>query len=127
MEKALSEITQYISIPKRHHVWPAALRLFVDEAHRICPLTPGTLWRELSAGDPGSTEPLLIDDLYTIHHNEEHFSESFVYRPERWLDEGETAETMTARKKLREGFSPFGLGSRSYAGKAVAYVKPVLL
>jgi cytochrome P450 len=110
----------------------------IDEALRICPPTPGTLWRELPVGDAGHEQPLVVDghlvpagtwvgvNLYTIHHHKDYFPEPFTYKPERWLDEGETTETISARKKLRAAFSPFGVGSRSCVGKVMAYMEASL-
>lgn len=114
------------------------LRAVIDEALRICPPAPGTLWRELPVGDPGSEEPLLVDghlvpagtwvgvNMYALHHNEQCFPEPFAYRPERWLVEDESTEASAARKKLRDVFSPFGAGSRSCTGKAMAYMEASL-
>lgn len=65
-------------------------------------------------------------NMYTIHHNEEYFPEPFKFKPERWLDGRETSETMSARKKLREAFCPFGVGSRSCVGKNMAYMEASL-
>lgn len=63
--------------------------------------------------------------MYTIHHNEKDFPESFKFRPERWLNEEQSPEGLSEYHTTKEGFSPFGVGSRSCAGKAMAYWKPV--
>lgn len=60
---------------------------------------------------------------YTIHHNEEYFPEPFAFKPERWLNEQATAEEAKARQIMREAFSPFGVGSRSCAGKVMAFME----
>ncbi|KAF2872743.1 cytochrome P450 monooxygenase-like protein, partial [Massariosphaeria phaeospora] len=112
------------------------LRAVIDEAMRIAPPVSGTLWRELPKDDDGSEKPLIIDghvvpagtwvgvNMYTIHHNEEYFPEPFVFRPERWLD---TESMEHCRQNLREAFSPFSVGSRSCAGKAMAYMEASLV
>jgi len=102
---------------------------------RISPPISGTLWRELPVGDKGSEKPLIVDghvvpagtwvgvNMYTIHHNEDYFPEPFAFNPERWLDEDVSTEGKAARRTLREAFSAFGVGSRSCAGKVMAYME----
>ena len=103
------------------------LRACIDEALRMSPPVPGTLWRERLAQD--GDEPWVVDghvvppgvrvgvNTYALHHNPEYFPEPFVYRPERWLSNG-YAKSHTAD---RAAFIPFTLGGRVCAGKAMAY------
>ncbi|KAF1959963.1 cytochrome P450 monooxygenase-like protein [Byssothecium circinans] len=115
------------------------LRAVLDETMRISPPISGTLWRELPAGDRGNKEPLVIDghvvpagtwvgvNMYSIHHNEDYFPNPFAFKPERWLGgEDDSAPENTARKSLREVFSPFGIGSRACTGKTMAYLEASL-
>ncbi|PVI01616.1 cytochrome P450, partial [Periconia macrospinosa] len=141
-EKVVSEIRNTFSSGSDIQSGPLLsscvyLRAVIDEALRICPPTPGTLWRELPIGAAGS-EPLVVDghlvpagtwvgvNMYAIHHNEEYFPKPFEFRPERWLDEGGESHALAVRKKQREVFSPFGIGSRSCIGKTMAYMEASL-
>ncbi|KAK8093898.1 hypothetical protein PG997_000583 [Apiospora hydei] len=109
------------------------LRAVIDETLRICPPTPGVMWREK---DPLSPEPLVVDGhvippgtlvgvgTYSLMHNPEYFPEPFSFRPQRWLDgavEEEDPKAKEARAIMRRAFIPFSLGDRGCAGKAVAY------
>lgn len=100
------------------------LRACIDEALRMSPPASGTLWRVQSPET--RHRPLVVDghvvpvgtqvgvSAYSLHHNEEYFPEPFTYDPERWLPENEDRITKAA-------FVPFSTGSRSCAGKAMAY------
>ncbi|RYP80036.1 hypothetical protein DL770_006395 [Monosporascus sp. CRB-9-2] len=102
------------------------LNACISEALRIAPPAPGTLWRELPFDDTKDNGPLIIDGhvvspgtqvgvcTYAIHHNEEYFPEPFMFRPERWMKDN-------AATRSHEAFVPFSLGSRSCAGKTLAY------
>ncbi|KAI4866858.1 cytochrome P450 [Hypoxylon rubiginosum] len=103
----------------------------IDEALRMSPPVPGTLWREQSLSDKDST-PLVIDghvvprgvifgvNIYALHHNEEYFPDPFAFRPERWL----ASETPAARRKvMSSAFAAFQVGPRGCAGKAMAYLE----
>lgn len=110
------------------------LRACIDEALRIAPPVPGTLWREL-APDEKQT-PLIIDghvippdtqvgvNIYTLHHNEKYFPDPYVFRPERWMP----SETPKPQLDLmNEAFTPFSVGYRGCAGKAMAYLETSLV
>ncbi|KAH9905832.1 cytochrome P450 [Xylariomycetidae sp. FL2044] len=109
------------------------LRAVIDESMRICPPTPGVMWREL---DPLSTQPLVVDGhpippgtmvgvgVYSLMHNAAYFPEPFAFRPERWLESGDDApDVEEARAAMRRAFIPFMLGDRGCAGKAMAYLE----
>ncbi|KAI1116258.1 cytochrome P450 [Nemania sp. NC0429] len=101
------------------------LRACIDEALRMSPPASGILWREQAPSD----QPLVIDghvipkgtiigvNIYSLHHNEEYFPNSFEYRPERWLEDLDE----TSRKRMRDAFMPFSIGPRGCAGKTMAY------
>ncbi|KAI0893412.1 cytochrome P450 [Annulohypoxylon nitens] len=110
------------------------LRACIDEALRIAPPVPGTLWRE--ASPELGNKPLVIDghvvppgtqigvNTYTIHHNEEYFPDAYSFKPERWL----ASETPEAQRKLmNEAFCPFSVGDRGCAGKPMAYLEASLV
>lgn len=111
------------------------LRACLDETMRMSPPASGTLWREISTTDT-SPEPWVVDghvippgvqvgvNTYATHHNEEFFPESFVFKPERWTDPSIPEAQM---KIMREAFQPFSIGTRSCAGKAMAYLQASLV
>ncbi|KAH7309690.1 cytochrome P450 [Stachybotrys elegans] len=107
------------------------LRASIDEALRMSPPTPGTLWRQQIAGD-NESQPLIIGghpipkgvefgvNTYSIQHNEELFPESFSFKPERWLPDYTPKEQI---KEMSRAFASFSLGPRGCAGKAMAYLE----
>ncbi|OTB01372.1 hypothetical protein M426DRAFT_323513 [Hypoxylon sp. CI-4A] len=109
------------------------LRACINEALRMSPPISGTLWRETSPEYAGKS--FIVDDhvipsgtqigvnIYSIHHNPECFPEPFSFKPERWLavDNAEGRESLTAT-----AFTPFSIGSRGCAGKALAYLEASL-
>ncbi|KAI1405615.1 cytochrome P450 [Hypoxylon fuscum] len=111
------------------------LRACIDETLRLAPPVPGTLWREVPH-DNDKSEPVIIDghvvppgtqvgvSIYTLHHNEEYFPDPFAFKPERWLP----SETPKAQlKAMHEAFTPFSIGYRGCAGKAMAYLESNLV
>ncbi|XDG06326.1 hypothetical protein ABKA04_005941 [Annulohypoxylon sp. FPYF3050] len=118
------------------------LRACIDETLRMSPPSLTSLWREQDAGDD-SGQPFIVDghviprgtqvgvSLYSIMHNEEYFPDSFTFKPERWLDppEGNPVETekeKEARATMRKAFTPFLIGDRACAGRAMAYMEASL-
>lgn len=99
---------------------------------RMSPPVPSIPWRQQAAEDPQKGEPLIIDghvippgtqigvSAYALHHNEDYFPSPFTFQPERWLDSAQAA-------KMRPAFMPFSIGSRSCAGKAMAYLEASLV
>ncbi|KAH9892304.1 cytochrome P450 [Xylariomycetidae sp. FL2044] len=112
------------------------LRACIDEALRVAPPVPGTLWRELAAGEK-TERPLVIDghvippetqvgvNIFALHHNEAYFPEPYAFKPERWLVDDETSEEQ--RALMRDAFAPFSVGYRSCAGKPMAYLEAGLV
>ncbi|KAI1778815.1 cytochrome P450 [Hypoxylon cercidicola] len=106
------------------------LRATLDETLRISPPASGTLWRELDVTDP-SKEPFVVDghvippgtqvgvNTYTLLHNEEYFPSPYEFRPERWFD--------SEMKQMQDAFQPFSTGTRSCAGKSMAYTEASLV
>lgn len=92
---------------------------------RMSPPAGGTLWREVCEGG------IVIDNqfipagydvgysIYALHHNEEYFPDSYIFKPERWIESEDN--TKEAIEQSRLAFSPFSAGSRGCAGKAMAY------
>lgn len=106
------------------------LRSSIDEALRMSPPVPGTLWRQQAADDK---EPLIVDghviprgtDLcvstYALHHNPDYFLDPYAYKPERWLE-----ADVERKQTMNKAFAPFSIGYRSCAGKSVAYMEITL-
>ncbi|RYP01745.1 hypothetical protein DL764_006096 [Monosporascus ibericus] len=109
------------------------LRAYIDEALRISPPVSGTLWREMYS-DNQRSQPFIVDghvippgtqvgvSIYSLHHNEKYFEEPFAFCPERWL----VKDDRTLRL-MHSAFSPFSLGARGCAGKAMAYLEASLV
>ncbi|KAI0391355.1 cytochrome P450 [Xylariaceae sp. FL0594] len=115
------------------------LRACIYESMRLSPPAPGTLWRQLAPEEERNGPPLVVDgvvvpagtavgiNVYALHHNERYFPNPFKFDPERWMPGpaasvsygGDTAHQTT----MCETFIPFALGSRSCAGKAMAYLE----
>ncbi|KAI8963186.1 cytochrome P450 [Daldinia sp. FL1419] len=107
------------------------LRACIDEALRMSPPITGTLWRELPT-EEHYRSPWIVDGhvipcgtqvgvcTYALHHNEAYFTDPFIYRPERWLDENADAETLN---RMHGAFAPFSVGANACAGKSLAYLE----
>ncbi|KAI0457393.1 cytochrome P450 [Xylaria acuta] len=108
------------------------LRACIDEALRMCPPLPGTLWRQGVLNTVNS--PLIVDghyiapgteigvNTYALHHNAEYFPEPFIFKPERWLPGNAAASTT-----VKAAFTPFSIGPRGCVGKAMAYLEASLV
>ena len=57
---------------------------------------------------------------YTMHHNESVFTDSFSYRPERWLNNPKGPGN---KKSLSRYMTAFGKGTRICLGMHLAYAK----
>ncbi|KAI3326159.1 cytochrome P450 [Xylariaceae sp. AK1471] len=109
------------------------LRACIDEALRISPPVSGTLWRELYL-DEQRNKPFIVNghvippgiqvgvSIYALHHNEKYFDNPFTFSPERWL-----TEDQATLSRMYSAFSPFSLGPRGCAGKAMAYLEASLV
>ncbi|KAI1635000.1 cytochrome P450 [Biscogniauxia mediterranea] len=110
------------------------LRACIDEALRMSPPTPGTLWRQLAPEEEGNG-PFIVDghvipsgtkvgvNIYSLHHNEEYFPDPFQYNPDRWLAGGDSNGEAALRKAAHNAFAAFSIGSRGCAGKPTAYLE----
>lgn len=112
------------------------LRACIDEALRISPPVGGVLWRELEEHDK---DPYVIDgnfippgtsvgvSIYALHHDAYYFKDPFVFRPERWLmNDDASADIKAEMKRMHDAFTPFSVGARGCAGKAMAYMEASL-
>jgi len=116
-----SEIRHGTKLSNCNYLWAC-----IDESMRITPPIATTLWLQLPKSD--NEQPLIIDgqvippgtavgvNIYTIHHNEEYFPDSYAFKPERWLD-----ESPERKKLIHDAFTPFSIGSRGCGDKAMAY------
>ncbi|ORY10141.1 cytochrome P450 [Clohesyomyces aquaticus] len=90
---------------------------------------------KLPSDDPTSKTPFIIDsnvvptgtwvgvNTYAIHHNEKYFPQPFEFRPKHWLSVHDSLREEASVKSMHEAFVPFRFGSRSCAGKAMAYIE----
>ncbi|GAP85200.2 putative benzoate 4-monooxygenase cytochrome P450 protein [Rosellinia necatrix] len=109
------------------------LRACIDETLRMSPPSLTTLWREHDKDDDDRSS-LVVDgvtippgtqigiNMYSLHHNEEYFADSYTFSPERWQQQ-QQFDSSEAPARMREAFVPFLQGTRSCAGKAMAYAE----
>jgi cytochrome P450 len=66
--------------------------------------------------------------IYAIHHNAEYYPDSFCYRPERWLDGGDSIQGKSTGTSLAySAFTPFSIGPRGCVGKTLAMTELMLV
>ncbi|RDA90106.1 hypothetical protein CP533_2582 [Ophiocordyceps camponoti-saundersi (nom. inval.)] len=141
--RVAAEIRETFSSGREIHSGPKLagcryLRAVIDESLRLSPPSLSPLWRE---PDVSSTEEWVVDGhvippgteaavhLYSVLHHPEYFPEPFAFKPERWLEEEDdggnklSAEAEEARATARRAQVSFGMGERSCAGKAMAYME----
>ncbi|PVH97614.1 cytochrome P450 monooxygenase-like protein [Periconia macrospinosa] len=104
------------------------LRACIDESMRLSPSGPSELPRQILAG--GAT---IMGDYYpegtvvgapywASGHNEDFYGDSEVFRPERWIPDGED-NTVEQVNTLRANFHPFAQGPGSCPGKNFAIME----
>ncbi|TQS33340.1 hypothetical protein Golomagni_06320 [Golovinomyces magnicellulatus] len=112
------------------------LRACMEEAMRCAPPVTTTPWRQQDkydkTGNPyevaGHVIPkgtLVGINFYALFHNEELYPDSYVFKPERFLDveDGASEEEKEAKALMRKAFVPFSIGERGCAGKAMAWAE----
>ncbi|KAI1120938.1 cytochrome P450 [Nemania abortiva] len=131
--KSGSEIRSGPTLSNCHY-----LRACIDESLRMSPPGPSTPWRQLSPASKagafavdGHVVPKGVSvgvNIYSLHHNEKYFPESFKYVPDRWLPLYHSPDTLdnaagADKRAMRDAFCPFSTGARSCAGKSMAYLE----
>ncbi|KAJ3459983.1 hypothetical protein FSOLCH5_007747 [Fusarium solani] len=109
------------------------LRAVLDENFRCKPPVSIGLPRRTTAGatiaghfiPPGITVSV---PLYTLHHDENLFTDAWDFIPERWLaeDDDNRGGWVTSRqeaKNLKDFVLPFSLGGRACIGRNLAYME----
>jgi len=100
------------------------LHACINETMRMSPSTPGAPWREVQKGGAiidGMFIPAGYDVgtcIYSIHHCEEYFPQSYTFIPERWIP-----RQFTSPEQLEvayEAFNPFSTGPRGCPGRSLA-------
>lgn len=93
------------------------------------PPISGDLIREVMAGgitvdghylDEGTSVGV---SAYALHHNQEIFTDSAVFRPERWIPDEAAGIDSESVSLSRSGFVPFSIGPRGCVGKNLAYME----
>lgn len=107
------------------------LRACIDEAMRMSPPIPGLMPREVLSGGieiDGHLIPagaVIGTSHYALQHEPAYFPNPYLFRPERWLVEGnsELTKRSSAEKVrlARSAFCPFSIGPRGCVGKQMAY------
>ena len=106
------------------------LRACIDEAMRMSPAIGSVLWREAQDGGARITADRIVigagcevgTPTYALHHNEEIWgSDSFEYKPERWIESPENPKERI--KQQSKAFIPFSAGSRACLGKPLAMLE----
>jgi cytochrome P450 len=108
------------------------LRACVEEALRMSPPTPGSMWREVQPGGlsvAGAMSPILSGlevgvGIYAIHHNPGYYPQPFKYLPERWIAGGDYSDGDVAL--AHSAFNPFSIGPRACIAKGFAYLEITL-
>ena len=108
------------------------LRACINEAMRLSPPVGALLPREILAGG------LTVDDHhfpqgvnigvphYTLHHNELHYPDPFVFKPERWIvssDPNCEKSSEAAVATAQSAFCAFSVGRFGCVGKTLAYAE----
>ncbi|KAL3471778.1 cytochrome P450 [Aspergillus californicus] len=100
------------------------LNACITESLRLSPVIGSALYRTVGPGGAtidGVYVPEGYDvgsGMYTMHHNEDYFSQPFEFIPERWIvDENSTAEQV---KQRMQACMPFSIGPRACIGKSLA-------
>ena len=108
------------------------LRACINEALRLSPPVGALLPRQILAGG------LTVDDQhfpegidigvphYALHHNELHYPDPFVFKPERWIvstDPNCEKSSKAAVAAAQSAFCAFSLGQYGCVGKTLAYAE----
>ncbi|KAI9687191.1 MAG: hypothetical protein M1820_010507 [Bogoriella megaspora] len=103
------------------------LRACILESLRMSPPGGAVLWREVERNAmmiDGHAVPPGCDvgtGMYSIHHNENYFPDSFTFKPERWLDDDQRV-----CQNLDQGhraFTAFSIGPRSCLGRSLVMME----
>ncbi|KAE9363381.1 cytochrome P450 [Stipitochalara longipes BDJ] len=98
----------------------------LTEAMRFSPPAGACMPREVMKGGihvDGEWFPEGIDvsvPVYSLHHHEEYFPDSFSYRPDRWIA-GSPGVTEADVERAQSAYHPFSVGRASCVGRHLAY------
>ncbi|KUJ22174.1 cytochrome P450 [Mollisia scopiformis] len=110
------------------------LRAAINESLRMSPVAPQPLWREAEEGGclvDGELIPAglkVASGIFSLHHNEELFPDSYKYDIERWIidpkkDEEKEKERI---KEMSKSYAPFSAGPRQCIAKNFALMELML-
>ena len=106
------------------------LHACIDESLRMSPPVGSALWREVAAPGgavvDGQRVPQGVDvgvSIYSVHHSDRSFADPFVFRPERWLADDGTGDSV---ERARAAYAPFSIGQRGCLGKGLAQTEMML-
>ncbi|KAI4169983.1 MAG: hypothetical protein LQ343_005293 [Gyalolechia ehrenbergii] len=112
------------------------LTAVIDEAMRLSPSIGGLLPREVLPGGlkienchfPAGT--VIGTAHYAIHHNEAYYPNPFIFKPSRWIDDGDDDKGISKPASIlsaKSAFCPFSIGPNRCVGKVMAYAEMKLL
>jgi cytochrome P450 len=109
------------------------VRACIDEAMRLSPPVGGILPRQVLPGGlsvDGEEIPegtVVGVPHYTIHHNSLYYPDPFAYKPERWIPNSKSEDSIPVTHETvalaQSAFCPFSVGPRGCIGKGLAYVE----
>ncbi|TVY17733.1 Cytochrome P450 monooxygenase apf7 [Lachnellula arida] len=106
----------------------------ITEAMRFTPPVGACLPREVLKGGmmvDGELFPEGTDisvPVYSLHHNEEYFPDSFSYKPDRWIvTSAPDGVTEAEVEWAHSAYHPFGVGRSSCVGRHLAYQEMAIM
>lgn len=110
-------------------VW---LRSSINEALRLVPVATQPLWREVEEGGAtiaGEIIPVGLNvaaTIFSLHHSEIAFPDSYKYDPGRWIPRDESAADKERLKEMQRSYAPFSTGPRVCIAKNFAQMEMAL-
>ena len=126
-----NSLEEIVGGPKLHSC--VYMRACIDEALRLCPAVASELPREVLPGGQEVDGDHLPEgvrvgtSVWSLHHNEEHFPDAAVYRPERWIVDEKTGMTEELVAYTKSCFYPFSAGPGNCVGKNLAMLEMMVV